>query len=180
MFVQLQQIEIPLQVFKLLKAPFMPRQGVTELGPLLNSPHDLNEQRNEVFKTMFQLCYSLLRLDFFIEGKHYEKSFHYISAILVNDVKLIPFQLYFLLCDFVGKRIQWSFADTLRSATARTRSSSRRSSVRSRSRYGGHALSGYGRLRYLLTLRCRTRSRYGCMLLRGTVGYSTCEYGSFG
>ncbi|KAF8372665.1 itr-1 [Pristionchus pacificus] len=49
------------EVFKLLKAPFMPRQGVTELGPLLNSPHDLNEQRNEVFKTMFQLCYSLLR-----------------------------------------------------------------------------------------------------------------------
>ncbi|GMT25195.1 hypothetical protein PFISCL1PPCAC_16492, partial [Pristionchus fissidentatus] len=49
------------QVFKLLKAPFFPRQGVTELGLLLNSPHDLNEQRNEVFKTMFQLYYSLLR-----------------------------------------------------------------------------------------------------------------------
>ncbi|GMS96579.1 hypothetical protein PENTCL1PPCAC_18754 [Pristionchus entomophagus] len=49
------------EVFKLLKAPFMPRQGVTELGPLLNSPLELAEQRNEVFKTMFQLSYCLLK-----------------------------------------------------------------------------------------------------------------------
>uniref|UniRef100_A0A915CC30 Inositol 1,4,5-trisphosphate receptor n=2 Tax=Parascaris univalens TaxID=6257 RepID=A0A915CC30_PARUN len=49
------------QVFDLLRAPFLPRQGVTEIGPLLNSPQELAEQRNEVFKRMFQLCYSLLR-----------------------------------------------------------------------------------------------------------------------
>ncbi|VDK41879.1 unnamed protein product [Anisakis simplex] len=49
------------QIFDLLRAPFLPRQGVTEIGPLLNSPQELAEQRNEVFKRMFQLCYSLLR-----------------------------------------------------------------------------------------------------------------------
>ncbi|KHJ79911.1 RIH domain protein, partial [Oesophagostomum dentatum] len=57
----LREQEVLDQVFLLLKAPFMPRQGVTEIGPLLSSPSDLSEQRNEVFKTMFQLCYSLLR-----------------------------------------------------------------------------------------------------------------------
>ncbi|KAK6750287.1 hypothetical protein RB195_002332 [Necator americanus] len=57
----LREQEVLDQVFQLLKAPFMPRQGVTEIGPLLSSPSDLSEQRNEVFKTMFQLCYSLLR-----------------------------------------------------------------------------------------------------------------------
>ena len=49
------------QVFDLLKAPFMPRQGETEVAPLLYSPQELNEQRNEVFQKMFQLCYSLLK-----------------------------------------------------------------------------------------------------------------------
>lgn len=49
------------EVFDLLKAPFMPRQGTTEVGPLLTSPSELTEQRNEVFQRMFQLCYSLLR-----------------------------------------------------------------------------------------------------------------------
>lgn len=49
------------QIFQLLRAPFLPRQGLTEMGPLLNSPQELAEQRNEVFKRMFQLCYSLLR-----------------------------------------------------------------------------------------------------------------------
>lgn len=49
------------QIFDLLRAPFLPRQGESEIVPLLNSPHELNESRNEVFKRMFQLCYSLLR-----------------------------------------------------------------------------------------------------------------------
>lgn len=31
------------------------------MAPLLYSPQELNEQRNEVFQKMFQLCYSLLR-----------------------------------------------------------------------------------------------------------------------
>uniref|UniRef100_A0A158PCK9 Inositol 1,4,5-trisphosphate receptor n=1 Tax=Angiostrongylus cantonensis TaxID=6313 RepID=A0A158PCK9_ANGCA len=57
----LREQEVLDQVFQLLKAPFMPRQGVTEIGPLLSSLSDLSEGRNEVFKTMFQLCYSLLR-----------------------------------------------------------------------------------------------------------------------
>uniref|UniRef100_A0A8L8Q6U3 Inositol 1,4,5-trisphosphate receptor n=1 Tax=Heligmosomoides polygyrus TaxID=6339 RepID=A0A8L8Q6U3_HELPZ len=57
----LREQEVLDQVFQLLKAPFMPRQGVTEIGPLLSSPSELAETRNEVFKTMFQLCYSLLR-----------------------------------------------------------------------------------------------------------------------
>lgn len=47
------------EIFHLLKAPFMPRQG--ELGPLLSSLKDLTETRNEVFQKMFQLCYSLLK-----------------------------------------------------------------------------------------------------------------------
>ncbi|MFH4978380.1 hypothetical protein AB6A40_005089 [Gnathostoma spinigerum] len=49
------------QVFDLIRAPFQPRQGVTEIAPLLSSPNELGEQRNEVFKRMFRLCYSLLR-----------------------------------------------------------------------------------------------------------------------
>ncbi|CAJ0580486.1 unnamed protein product, partial [Mesorhabditis spiculigera] len=57
----LREQEVLDQVFKLLKAPFLPRQGTTEIPPLLNSPQELNEPRNEVWKTMFQLCYSLLR-----------------------------------------------------------------------------------------------------------------------
>ncbi|XGW30683.1 hypothetical protein V3C99_009556 [Haemonchus contortus] len=57
----LREQEVLDQVFQLLKAPFMPRQGLTEIGPLLSSPSELGETRNEVFKTMFQLCYSLLR-----------------------------------------------------------------------------------------------------------------------
>ncbi|KJH49238.1 RIH domain protein [Dictyocaulus viviparus] len=57
----LREQEVLDQVFLLLKAPFMPRQGITEIGPLLSSPSDLSEGRNEIFKTMFQLCYSLLR-----------------------------------------------------------------------------------------------------------------------
>ncbi|WKY04843.1 hypothetical protein Q1695_005670 [Nippostrongylus brasiliensis] len=57
----LREQEVLDQVFQLLKAPFMPRQGLTEIGPLLSSPSELGEARNEVFKTMFQLCYSLLR-----------------------------------------------------------------------------------------------------------------------
>ncbi|CAJ0918564.1 unnamed protein product, partial [Mesorhabditis belari] len=57
----LREQEVLDQVFKLLKAPFLPRQGQTEIPPLLNSPQELNEPRNEVWKTMFQMCYSLLR-----------------------------------------------------------------------------------------------------------------------
>lgn len=49
------------QVFNLLKAPFMPRQGAGEVQSLLNSPQELTEPRNEVFQKMFQLCYSLLK-----------------------------------------------------------------------------------------------------------------------
>ncbi|KAI1708380.1 inositol 1,4,5-trisphosphate/ryanodine receptor domain-containing protein [Ditylenchus destructor] len=49
------------QVFDLLKAPFMPRQGVGEVQSLLSSPQELTEPRNEVFQKMFQLCYSLLK-----------------------------------------------------------------------------------------------------------------------
>uniref|UniRef100_A0A914YSR1 Inositol 1,4,5-trisphosphate receptor n=1 Tax=Panagrolaimus superbus TaxID=310955 RepID=A0A914YSR1_9BILA len=49
------------QVFDLLRAPFLPRQGTSEMPPLLNSPQELTESRNEVFQKMFQLCYSLLR-----------------------------------------------------------------------------------------------------------------------
>uniref|UniRef100_A0A915CQ64 Inositol 1,4,5-trisphosphate receptor n=1 Tax=Ditylenchus dipsaci TaxID=166011 RepID=A0A915CQ64_9BILA len=49
------------QVFDLLKAPFMPRQGVGEVQSLLSSPQELTEQRNEVFQKMFQLSYSLLK-----------------------------------------------------------------------------------------------------------------------
>lgn len=45
----------------MLKAPFQPRQGTTEIRPILSSPADLSDGRNEVFKTMFQLSYSLLR-----------------------------------------------------------------------------------------------------------------------
>lgn len=48
-------------MFDLLKAPFMPRQGTGEVAPLLTSPQELTETRNEVFRRMFQLCYSLLR-----------------------------------------------------------------------------------------------------------------------
>ncbi|KAK6016311.1 RIH domain protein [Ostertagia ostertagi] len=50
----LREQEVLDQVFQLLKAPFMPRQGLTEIGPLLSSPSELSEARNEVFKTMFQ------------------------------------------------------------------------------------------------------------------------------
>ncbi|KAI6200598.1 Inositol 1,4,5-trisphosphate receptor [Aphelenchoides besseyi] len=49
------------EVFDLLKAPFMPRQGTGEVASLLASPQELTEPRNEVFQKMFQLCYSLLR-----------------------------------------------------------------------------------------------------------------------
>uniref|UniRef100_A0A7E4V258 Inositol 1,4,5-trisphosphate receptor n=1 Tax=Panagrellus redivivus TaxID=6233 RepID=A0A7E4V258_PANRE len=49
------------EVFDLLRAPFLPRQGQSEMPPLLNSPQELTESRNEVFQKMFQLCYSLLR-----------------------------------------------------------------------------------------------------------------------
>ncbi|CAD5219928.1 unnamed protein product [Bursaphelenchus okinawaensis] len=49
------------KVFDLLKAPFLPRQGIGEVAPLLTSPQELTENRNEVFRRMFQLCYSLLR-----------------------------------------------------------------------------------------------------------------------
>uniref|UniRef100_A0A914HGQ2 MIR domain-containing protein n=1 Tax=Globodera rostochiensis TaxID=31243 RepID=A0A914HGQ2_GLORO len=49
------------QVFALLKAPFMPRQGSGEVQPLLASPQELTEPRNLCFRRMFQLCYSLLR-----------------------------------------------------------------------------------------------------------------------
>ncbi len=49
------------QIFALLKAPFMPRQGAGEVQSLLSSPHELMEPRNEVFQRMFQLSYSLLR-----------------------------------------------------------------------------------------------------------------------
>ncbi|KAK5966992.1 hypothetical protein GCK32_015607 [Trichostrongylus colubriformis] len=63
----LREQEVLDQVFHLLKAPFMPRQGLTEMGPLLTSPSELSETRNEVFKTMFQLCYSLLRCDIYLE-----------------------------------------------------------------------------------------------------------------
>lgn len=49
------------QVFDLLKAPFMPRQGSGEVQSLLSSPQELTELRNEVFQKMFQLCYSLLK-----------------------------------------------------------------------------------------------------------------------
>lgn len=49
------------EVFDLLRAPFLPRQGATEMPPLLNSPQELTEPRNDVFQKMFQLCYSLLR-----------------------------------------------------------------------------------------------------------------------
>lgn len=49
------------EVFDLLRAPFMPRQGTGETGPILSSPQELTEIRNEVFQKMFQLCYSLLR-----------------------------------------------------------------------------------------------------------------------
>uniref|UniRef100_A0A0N4X5W5 Inositol 1,4,5-trisphosphate receptor n=1 Tax=Haemonchus placei TaxID=6290 RepID=A0A0N4X5W5_HAEPC len=51
----LREQEVLDQVFQLLKAPFMPRQGLTEIGPLLSSPSELGETRNEVFKTMFHL-----------------------------------------------------------------------------------------------------------------------------
>ncbi|CAI2351552.1 unnamed protein product [Caenorhabditis sp. 36 PRJEB53466] len=57
----LREQEVLDQVFLLLKAPFLPRQGTTELGPLLSSPSELSDSRNEVFKTMFQLCYCLLK-----------------------------------------------------------------------------------------------------------------------
>ncbi|UMM28392.1 hypothetical protein L5515_011260 [Caenorhabditis briggsae] len=57
----LREQEVLHQVFLLLKAPFQPRQGSTELGPLLGSPADLSDSRNEIFKTMFQLCYCLLK-----------------------------------------------------------------------------------------------------------------------
>lgn len=49
------------EVFDLLKAPFMPRQGASEVQSLLSSPQELTEPRNEVFQKMFQLCYSLLK-----------------------------------------------------------------------------------------------------------------------
>uniref|UniRef100_A0AC34QF85 Inositol 1,4,5-trisphosphate receptor n=1 Tax=Panagrolaimus sp. JU765 TaxID=591449 RepID=A0AC34QF85_9BILA len=49
------------QVFDLLRAPFLPRHSTSEMPPLLNSPQELTEPRNEVFQKMFQLCYSLLR-----------------------------------------------------------------------------------------------------------------------
>ncbi|CAD6191298.1 unnamed protein product [Caenorhabditis auriculariae] len=57
----LREQEVLDQVFLLLKAPFMPRQGTTEMCPLLNSPSELSDSRNEVFKNMFQLCYCLLK-----------------------------------------------------------------------------------------------------------------------
>ncbi|CAB3409789.1 unnamed protein product [Caenorhabditis bovis] len=57
----LREQEVLDQVFLLLKAPFLPRQGTTELGPLLNSISALSDSRNEVFKNMFQLCYCLLK-----------------------------------------------------------------------------------------------------------------------
>nr|pir hypothetical protein F33D4.2a - Caenorhabditis elegans [Caenorhabditis elegans] len=57
----LREQEVLNQVFLLLKAPFLPRQGTTELGPLLSSPSELSDSRNEIFKTMFQLCYCLLK-----------------------------------------------------------------------------------------------------------------------
>uniref|UniRef100_A0A8R1DTF9 Inositol 1,4,5-trisphosphate receptor n=1 Tax=Caenorhabditis japonica TaxID=281687 RepID=A0A8R1DTF9_CAEJA len=57
----LREQEVLDQVFLLLKAPFHPRQGTTELGPLLSSPSELSDSRNEIFKTMFQLCYCLLK-----------------------------------------------------------------------------------------------------------------------
>ncbi|CAI4231953.1 unnamed protein product [Auanema sp. JU1783] len=57
----LREQEVLDQVFKLLKAPFQPRQGRTENEPLLNSPAELRDGRNEIFKTMFQLSYSLLK-----------------------------------------------------------------------------------------------------------------------
>uniref|UniRef100_A0A1I7UCK7 Inositol 1,4,5-trisphosphate receptor n=1 Tax=Caenorhabditis tropicalis TaxID=1561998 RepID=A0A1I7UCK7_9PELO len=57
----LREQEVLHQVFLLLKAPFQPRQGTTELGALLSSPAELSDSRNEIFKTMFQLCYCLLK-----------------------------------------------------------------------------------------------------------------------
>ncbi|CAI5448230.1 unnamed protein product [Caenorhabditis angaria] len=57
----LREQEVLDQVFLLLKAPFLPRQGCTEIAPLLSSPSELSDTRNEVFKTMFQLCYCLLK-----------------------------------------------------------------------------------------------------------------------
>uniref|UniRef100_A0A1I7YYU4 Inositol 1,4,5-trisphosphate receptor n=1 Tax=Steinernema glaseri TaxID=37863 RepID=A0A1I7YYU4_9BILA len=56
----LREQEVLAQIFDLLKAPFLPRQGETEVAPLLSSPQELTE-RNEVFKRMFQLSYSLLK-----------------------------------------------------------------------------------------------------------------------
>uniref|UniRef100_A0A158Q836 Inositol 1,4,5-trisphosphate receptor n=1 Tax=Elaeophora elaphi TaxID=1147741 RepID=A0A158Q836_9BILA len=48
------------QVFALLRVPFLPRNG-SDPEPLLNSPRKLSEKGNEIFKRIFQLCYSLLR-----------------------------------------------------------------------------------------------------------------------
>ncbi|VDK61627.1 unnamed protein product [Gongylonema pulchrum] len=52
------------RVFTLLRVPFLPRKGISgeDIPPLFNSPLELSESRNEVFKRMFRLCYSLLRL----------------------------------------------------------------------------------------------------------------------
>uniref|UniRef100_A0A915PLW3 Inositol 1,4,5-trisphosphate receptor n=1 Tax=Setaria digitata TaxID=48799 RepID=A0A915PLW3_9BILA len=48
------------QIFALLRVPFLPRNG-NDPEPLLYSPRKLSEQGNEIFKRIFQLCYSLLR-----------------------------------------------------------------------------------------------------------------------
>ncbi|EJD74264.1 cation channel family protein [Loa loa] len=48
------------QVFALLRVPFLPRNR-NDPKPLLCSPRNLNEKGNEIFKRIFQLCYSLLR-----------------------------------------------------------------------------------------------------------------------
>ena len=77
------------QIFLLLKAPFLPRQGKTELPPLLNSPSELSDGRNEVFKTMFQLCYCLLKYS----QVNYRKNQEYLAEKFGQIQEQIGFDL---------------------------------------------------------------------------------------
>ncbi|PAV87625.1 hypothetical protein WR25_26593 isoform A [Diploscapter pachys] len=85
----LREQEVLDQIFLLLKAPFLPRQGKTELPPLLNSPSELNDGRNEVFKTMFQLCYCLLKYS----QVNYRKNQEYLAEKFGQIQEQIGFDL---------------------------------------------------------------------------------------